>query len=84
MQGKRPPRYFVKKRLLEIQEQAKRLIETADSALREIADAEKVRVQKWRCLRCGAVAWFTHPVAVESCGACEKCAGVRFVPDGSE
>lgn len=84
MAKKLPARYIVKRRLLDIREQAVRLIATADEALREIADVEKVRVQKWRCLRCGFVEWFTKPVALETCDPCPKCGGVKFAPAGEE
>ena len=78
MSEKKPPRYYVRKRLLEIREQAHRLIETADSALAEIASVEKVRVFRWRCETCGYVKFFTKPQTVEACDECPKCKRKEF------
>jgi len=82
MSEKKPPRHYVRKRLLEIKEQAHKLIETADAALAEIANVETVRLLRWRCGTCGYVRFFTRAVSVEACDECAKCEGSRRVPGG--
>jgi len=74
---------FVKARLREIEEQAKQLQATAEAALKEIANLDRIRILRWRCVICGHVIAFTKPSAIEACGPCQHCKGTRWVPDGS-
>jgi rubrerythrin len=84
MNGKPPPRRIVKSRLLAIRQKAEDLIKEVEGALAVIADVEAIRVQKWRCTRCGYVFWFTKPMPFESCQKCPTCGGEKFVPDGQQ
>jgi len=47
--------------------------ERANYALDLIKDFEEVKSLRWRCLTCGAVRTFTHPVAREIALPCPKC-----------
>lgn len=74
----------VKRRLLEIQEQAKELQRTATEALRDIANLDAIRIVCWRCVHCGYVTRFPKPQTIEACAKCSKCQSSRWVPDGVE
>jgi hypothetical protein len=79
---KKPPRYYVRKTLVELKGQAAQLIETIDSALRQIDDVEEIRVFNWRCIGCGHVEHFTLPQPAKNCRECPKCKRTIFVPAG--
>ena len=63
-QEKKPPHYYVAKRLQKIKEMAVELIAVADSALADIRSVEEIRVMRWRCKFCGLPAPFSVPSLV--------------------
>lgn len=77
-----PARRYVKKRLLEIQECARQLQQSAELALKEISRLDEIRIRRWRCTHCGYVTAFSKPSTLEACGTCPKCKGLKFVPTG--
>ncbi len=79
---RKPPRYYVRLRLVEIREKALDLIATAEHAIRQIDDTETIRVNQWRCEWCGNVITFTQPHQREGIRDCDKCQNNRWIPNG--
>lgn len=57
----------------------KRIHEATGAALREIAVAEEMKSQRWRCSSCGERHQFSRLSGVVACGKCVKCGGESWI-----